>query len=199
MSLNYKANKYYWKSRNFLLFSGNFLAKQKEYYNKKFKRKARFEIGEQVLLYDAAKEKQWNGKLKEKGPYYIHDTIRNGAYKIKELDRRILKTPINGELLKNYIFSKKNNWFSEKVIGLNIIDYYDIHCRTTPSLLETHYISKCYYEQNELWKQFLIEYSYENRIEILNIHNYDKTSGIKILKIPIIGPLHISLLWAWFL
>jgi hypothetical protein len=40
---------------------------------------------------------------------------------------------------------------------------------------------------------------YENRIEILNIHNYDKTSGIKILKIPIIGPLHISLLWAWFL
>lgn len=76
---------------------------QKEYHNKKFKRKAGFEI----LLCDAAKEKQWSGKLKEKGPYYIHDIIRNGAYTIKELDRRILKAPINEELLKKYIFSKK--------------------------------------------------------------------------------------------
>ena len=31
----------------------------------------------------------------------------------------------------------------------------------------------CYYEQNEIWKQFLIEDSYENRMELFTIHNYD--------------------------
>ncbi|CAB4393660.1 unnamed protein product [Rhizophagus irregularis] len=34
-------------------------------------------------------------------------------------------------------------------------------------------IGKSYYEQNELWKQFLIEDSYENRVENLNVHDYD--------------------------
>ncbi|CAB4432309.1 unnamed protein product [Rhizophagus irregularis] len=34
-------------------------------------------------------------------------------------------------------------------------------------------IGKSYYEQNELWKNLLIEDSYENRIENLNVHNYD--------------------------
>jgi hypothetical protein len=41
---------------------------------------------------------------------------------------------------------------------------------------ENHFINqigKSYYEQNELWKQFLIEDSYENRVENLNVHNYD--------------------------
>uniref|UniRef100_U9SNF3 Uncharacterized protein n=1 Tax=Rhizophagus irregularis (strain DAOM 181602 / DAOM 197198 / MUCL 43194) TaxID=747089 RepID=U9SNF3_RHIID len=41
---------------------------------------------------------------------------------------------------------------------------------------ENHFmnqIGKSYYEQNELWKQFLIEDSYENRVENLNVHNYD--------------------------
>ena len=31
----------------------------------------------------------------------------NGAYKIKEMDGRILKTPVNGELLKQY-YSREN-------------------------------------------------------------------------------------------
>ena len=34
-------------------------------------------------------------------------------------------------------------------------------------------IGKNYYEQNELWKQSLIEDSYKNRVENLNVHNYD--------------------------
>ncbi|PKY58932.1 hypothetical protein RhiirA4_513897 [Rhizophagus irregularis] len=41
---------------------------------------------------------------------------------------------------------------------------------------ENHFmnqIGKSYYEQNELWKQFLIKDSYENRVENLNVHNYD--------------------------
>ena len=77
---------------------------QKYYHDKKIMLKASFKIGDQVLLYDAAKEKQWSGKLKDKwkGPYYIHQVISNGSYKIKELDGRILKTPVNGEFLKIY-------------------------------------------------------------------------------------------------
>jgi hypothetical protein len=77
---------------------------QKYYHDNKIKIKQQFKIGDQVLLYDAAKEKQWSGKLKDKwkGPYYIHEVIINGSYKLKELDGRILRTPVNGELLKIY-------------------------------------------------------------------------------------------------
>jgi len=78
--------------------------KQKDIHDMKFKRKNDFHIGEKVLYYNAAKEKQWSGKLddKWKGPYYIHEVLLNGSYKIKELDGRILKTPVNGEWLKQY-------------------------------------------------------------------------------------------------
>ena len=82
---------------------------QSIYHNKKYKKKEDFKIGDQVLLYNAAKEKQWSGKLQDKwkGPYYIHQIIINGSYKIKEEDGRILKTPVNGELLKLYYDQKE--------------------------------------------------------------------------------------------
>jgi hypothetical protein len=78
--------------------------RQKKYHDKKNKRKELFQIGDKVLLYDAAKEKQWSGKLEEKwkGPYYIHEVLLNGSYKIKELNGKIRRTPVNGELLKKY-------------------------------------------------------------------------------------------------
>ena len=79
--------------------------KQKEYHDKRIKRKQNnFEIGDKVLYYNAAKEKQWTGKLEEKwkGPYYIHEIMLNGSYKIKETNGKVLKTPVNGELLKRY-------------------------------------------------------------------------------------------------
>jgi hypothetical protein len=78
--------------------------KQKKYHDKKNKRKEIFKIGDIVLYYNAAKEKQWSGKLEErfKGLYYIHEELLNGSYKIKELSGKILKTPVNGELLKKY-------------------------------------------------------------------------------------------------
>ena len=62
-------------------------------------------MGDKVVYYDAAKEKQWSGKLEEKwkGHYYIHETISRGSYKIKTMEGKILKTPVNGELLKEYI------------------------------------------------------------------------------------------------
>jgi hypothetical protein len=34
-------------------------------------------------------------------------------------------------------------------------------------------LGKSYYMQKESWKNFLIEDTYENRVELLNIHNYD--------------------------
>ncbi len=39
---------------------------QKKYHDRKIKRKSNLNIGDKVLLYDAAKAKQWSGKLEEK-------------------------------------------------------------------------------------------------------------------------------------
>lgn len=77
--------------------------KQKIQHDKKIKPQ-NFQIGQKVLYYDAAKEKQWTGKLEEKwkGPYYIHEILLNGSYKLKEVNGRVLKVPVNGELLKKY-------------------------------------------------------------------------------------------------
>ena len=78
--------------------------KQKEQHDKRFKRKQDFKIGDKILYYNAAKEKQWSGKLEEKwkGPYFIHEIIVHGSYKIKDTTGKVLKTPVNGELLKIY-------------------------------------------------------------------------------------------------
>ncbi|GBB99336.1 hypothetical protein RclHR1_34930001 [Rhizophagus clarus] len=77
---------------------------QKKYHDQK-KLKEGFNIGDKVLYYDASKEKQWSGKLEEKwkGPYYIHEIISKGSYQIKTIEGKIMKTPVNGELLKEYI------------------------------------------------------------------------------------------------
>jgi hypothetical protein len=77
---------------------------QKKYHDKRYKVKQDFNIGDKVLYYNAAKDKQWSGKLDEKwkGPYYIHEVLVNGSYKIKEITGQVLKTPVNGELLKEY-------------------------------------------------------------------------------------------------
>ena len=78
--------------------------KQKDRYDTRLQKAIQFQIGDQVLYYRAMLDKQWSGKLepKWKGPYYIHAVIGNGAYKIRELDGRVLKTPVHGSLLKLY-------------------------------------------------------------------------------------------------
>ncbi|GET58599.1 DDE-type integrase/transposase/recombinase [Rhizophagus irregularis DAOM 181602=DAOM 197198] len=85
--------------------------------------KPKFEIGEKVLLYEAWREKQWSGKLqsKWKGPYLIHEEFGNGAYKLKELDGRILKTPQNGEWLKKFYDRRE---FTPKIVikGKEVFD-----------------------------------------------------------------------------
>ena len=84
-------------------------SRQKKYHDEKIKRKSVLNIGNKVLLYDAAKAKQWSSKLKEKwkGSYYIYDKLLNESYKLKNLKGNILKTPINGKLLKKY-YSRQN-------------------------------------------------------------------------------------------
>ncbi len=77
---------------------------QKKYHDRKIKRKSNLNIKDKVLLYDAAKVKQWSSKLEEKwkGPYFIHDKLLNGSYKLKDLKENIFKIPVNGEILKRY-------------------------------------------------------------------------------------------------
>ena len=64
----------------------------------------KFEIGDKVLLKDTAKEKQWSGKLSQKwkGPYYIHQIIGKGAYKLRDMDGKVLKATRNIKHLKKY-------------------------------------------------------------------------------------------------
>src|SRR6266542_5447966 len=66
---------------------------QKKYHDRKIKRKLNLNIEDKVLLYDAAKAKQWSGKLEEKwkGPYFIHDKLLNESYKLKDLKGNIFK------------------------------------------------------------------------------------------------------------
>jgi Integrase zinc binding domain/Integrase core domain len=78
--------------------------KQKEYHDQKKKLAQTFKISDKVLMYDAARDKHFTGKLKPKwkGPYYIHDTLKNGAYKLRTMDGKVLAAPINIQLLKKY-------------------------------------------------------------------------------------------------
>src|SRR5205823_316906 len=77
---------------------------QKRKYNEKIKEETKFRIGIKVLLKDAAKEKQWSGKLSQKwkGPYYIHEIIGKGAYKIRTLEGKVLRSSYNVKHLKEY-------------------------------------------------------------------------------------------------
>ena len=77
---------------------------QKEKYDKKIKKETELNIGDKVLLKDAAKEKQWSEKLapKWKGPYYIHDEIGKGAYKLRTLNGKVLEASHNIKHIKEY-------------------------------------------------------------------------------------------------
>ena len=85
--------------------------KQKERYDKRIGEETILKIGDRVLLKDAAKEKQWSGKLapKWKGPYYIHKEIGKGAYKLRTLDGKVLKTSHNVKHVKKYYDTTNNH------------------------------------------------------------------------------------------
>src|SRR5438876_4309674 len=77
---------------------------QKRRHDGRIKEETKFEIGMKVLLKDAAKEKQWSGKLSQKwkGPYYVHEIVGGGAYKLRTLEGKVLKTSRNVKHLKEY-------------------------------------------------------------------------------------------------
>ena len=83
---------------------------QKKRHDVKIKEKTKLEIGDKVLLKNAAKEKQWTGKLssKWKGPYYIHEIIGKGAYKLRTMEGKVLTASRNIKHLKKY-FDQQDN------------------------------------------------------------------------------------------
>ncbi|GES95426.1 protein NYNRIN-like [Rhizophagus clarus] len=61
-----------------------------------------YKIGDLVLLYKShLRERK---KLEERwtGPYYIHEVKENGVYKLRTMEGKILKVPVNSERLKQY-------------------------------------------------------------------------------------------------
>jgi hypothetical protein len=78
--------------------------KQKQYHDRLIMSSKIYEIGDKVLMYDAAKHTSHTGKLdpKWKGPFYIHDIVNPGVYKLRTINGQVLRTPINGSLLKMY-------------------------------------------------------------------------------------------------
>ena len=51
-------------------------------------------------------ENQLSGKLEDKwqGPYYIHDILGNGSYKLRQKNGMILSKHVHGNRLKTYQF-----------------------------------------------------------------------------------------------
>ena len=62
----------------------------------------RYRIGDLVLLFKS--QLRGKQKLEERwtGPYYVHEVLSNGAYKLRTLEDKVLKAPINAERLKIY-------------------------------------------------------------------------------------------------
>src|SRR4051812_48248813 len=56
--------------------------KQKQRYDQKMNKKQEFKIEDNVLMYNATRDKHFTGKLKPKwkGPFYIHNVFSNNAF-----------------------------------------------------------------------------------------------------------------------
>lgn len=78
--------------------------KQKDLYDEKLSHTKTFHIGDKVLYYRVALDNHRSGKLepKWKGPFYVHIVLGNGAYKLREISGKVIKTPVNGTFLKDY-------------------------------------------------------------------------------------------------
>jgi len=78
--------------------------KQKEMYDKQIRREDRFDIGQKVLYYNASQEGRHTGKFlpKWKGPYFVHEVGLHGSYRLRTIDGKLLRSSINGTLLKLY-------------------------------------------------------------------------------------------------
>ncbi|KAG9303223.1 hypothetical protein G9A89_013549, partial [Geosiphon pyriformis] len=79
-------------------------AQQKERHNNKLSPITNeFKIRNKVLLHRTKAEKQWSGKFEHKWdePFYIHEILGNGSYKLR-LNDKILAKIVHGNRLKHY-------------------------------------------------------------------------------------------------
>ena len=78
--------------------------KQKDHHDKGVKRKQAFQIGDHVLYFNVTLDHSHSGKFnpKWKGPFVIQQILPNGAYRLSTNEGQLLRTPINGNLLKLY-------------------------------------------------------------------------------------------------
>ena len=69
------------------------------------------------MKFEVSRENSRSGKLddKWKGPFLIHDVQSNNVYKIKALDGKVFKTPVNGTLLKLY-YDRKDYLWGHKIL-----------------------------------------------------------------------------------
>lgn len=77
-----------------------------------------FEIGDKVLKHIGSYTNRKDVKLRNKwqGPYYIHQVLLNGAYKLRNLEGKVLTTPVNGNNLKRY--EERPQW--EPIVFIDI-------------------------------------------------------------------------------
>ena len=89
------------KARTQILQAQN---KQMENHHKKLNKSLDFQIGDKVLYFKVSLDQSHSGKLnpKWKGPFYIHNVLPHGAYKLRTTQGQVLVTPVNGNLLKYY-------------------------------------------------------------------------------------------------
>jgi hypothetical protein len=61
-----------------------------------------FQVGDLVLKFKHAKEKGSKFQPKWTGPYTVYQVYGNGAYKLRTMDGRVLKSSTNGNDLRSY-------------------------------------------------------------------------------------------------
>lgn len=75
--------------------------KQKQRHDSNMK-EITFKIGDLVLLYKSQLREKKKLEDRWKGPYYIHEVLSNGVYKLRTIEGKVLKVPVNSERLKMY-------------------------------------------------------------------------------------------------
>ena len=89
--------------------------KQKERYDRTHKG-IDYQIGDKVLLFNVVQSHVHGDKFKDKfdGPFYIHNIVRPGTYKLRNIDGRVRKNPTHADQLKPYL--EQTNWEPQIII-----------------------------------------------------------------------------------
>jgi hypothetical protein len=74
-----------------------------------------FKVNDKVLVHQTQHQHNMSMKLADKwiGPYFIHAVLGKGVYKLRNLEGRKVKNPVNGTRLKLY---KERRWEPQVVI-----------------------------------------------------------------------------------